>query len=56
LIGNREKLIDVIPAKAGIHFDFALGCSRRAVNKSKIKMDPSFRRDDGLKDFAGIDS
>jgi len=28
----------VIPAKAGIHFDFSV--------QAKIKMDPGFRRDD----------
>jgi len=31
----------VIPAKAGIHFALMLR------SKSKIKMDPGFRRDDG---------
>jgi hypothetical protein len=31
----------VIPAKAGIHFDFA------PAIREKTKMDPGFRRDDG---------
>jgi hypothetical protein len=33
----------VIPAKAGIHFDFDL---RAMLQPAKIKMDPSFRWDD----------
>jgi hypothetical protein len=32
----------VIPAKAGIHFDF------HAMQHCRSKMDPGFRRDDGM--------
>jgi len=35
---------DVIPAKAGIHLDFAF--QRKSKSKSNVKMDPSFRWDD----------
>jgi hypothetical protein len=46
---------DVIPAKAGIHFAFALMTTGAAetfgtvgrAKQSKSKMDPSFRWDDG---------
>ncbi|TWT18104.1 hypothetical protein FQY83_15270 [Luteimonas marina] len=36
----------VIPAKAGIHLDVALASTSGAA-RSKGKMDPGFRRDDG---------
>ena len=38
---KRLTHLSVIPANAGIHFDFALGAH------AKIKMDPSVRWDDG---------
>jgi hypothetical protein len=38
------KTIPVIPAQAGIHFDF-----RDVMIKSKEKRDPGLRRDDGMK-------
>ncbi|MFC5570598.1 hypothetical protein ACFPN1_11060 [Lysobacter yangpyeongensis] len=38
----------VIPAQAGIHFDFVVALGRR--EQSKGKMDPCFRRDDDLND------
>ena len=47
--------IDVIPAKAGIHFDLALRLDRLHAN-IKIKMDPSFRWDDDPNVFSYPDS
>jgi myo-inositol-1-phosphate synthase len=41
-----RKLSDVIPAKAGIHFDFASAFASFVFDRAKIKMDPSFRWDD----------
>jgi hypothetical protein len=42
LIVAVSASIFVIPAKAGIHFDFPW------VRCEKSKMDPGFRRDDGV--------
>ena len=42
-------MIDVIPAKAGTHFD--LRDDVRLQEKINIKMDPSFRWDDDFQIF-----
>jgi hypothetical protein len=44
-VGSR-RFYPVIPAKAGIHFDFALGFW--GARESKSKMDSGFRRNDGV--------
>ena len=47
IAARPASLHAVIPAQAGIHFDFALN----AQSLSKSKMDPGVRRDDGRQAF-----
>jgi hypothetical protein len=49
LAAGRQNLQAVIPAKAGIHLDV------REVLLNQIKMDPSFRWDDGMGCDEGLD-
>jgi len=45
---------DVIPAQAGIHFDFRLSLYARSQDKSKIKMDRSLRWNDEYSFLFGV--
>jgi hypothetical protein len=42
---HRGNFIDVLPANAGIHFDFFLALTLDSISSNK--MDPGFRRDGG---------